>query len=47
MVKPDQYIVVAEKLVEAVLQMQQLVDRLLTAHEECEWEEPTYGKEPF
>ena len=47
MMKPEQYILVAEKLVEAVLQMQQLVDRLLTAHEEHEWEEPTYNKEPF
>ena len=47
MMKPEQYILVAEKLVEAVLQMQQLVDRLLTADEEHEWQEPTYGKEPF
>jgi hypothetical protein len=47
MMKPEQYIEVAGKLVEAMLQMQQLVDRLLTAHEEQEWPEPTYGKEPF
>jgi hypothetical protein len=47
MLKPEQYILVAEKLLDAVLQMQQLVDRLLTAHDEHEWEEPTYNKEPF
>lgn len=32
---PDNYICVAEKLVDAVLQMEQIIDRLLTAHDKA------------
>ncbi len=46
---PDNYIYVAEKLVEAVLQMQQLIDRLLTAHDDSKyWSDQNKGdKDPF
>ena len=46
---PDNYIYVAEKLVEAVLQMQQLVDRLITAHEDSKyWDRQIKdNKDPF
>ena len=46
---PDNYIDVAEKLVEAVLQMEQLIDRLLTAHDDSRYwfEQNKRDKEPF
>jgi len=46
---PEQYLLVADKLLEAVLQMEQLIERLLTAHDEnSHWlEEQNYNKEPF
>jgi len=34
---PDNYICVAEKLVDALLQMEQIIDRLLTAHDESNY----------
>jgi hypothetical protein len=46
---PDNYINVAEKLVEAVLQMEQIIDRLLTAQEESRYwlEQKKQDKDPF
>ena len=46
---PDNYIHIAEKLVEAVLQMQQLVDRLITAHDDHKYwsEQHRDDKDPF
>ncbi len=46
---PDNYIYVAEKLVEAVLQMEQIIDRLLTAQEESRYwlEQKKHDKDPF
>ena len=46
---PDNYIYVAEKLVEAVLQMEQLIDRLLTAHDDSRYwyEQKKHDKDPF
>lgn len=46
---PEQYLLVADKLLEAVLQMEQLIDRLLTAHDEnSHWlEQKKYHEEPF
>jgi len=46
---PDNYIVVAEKLVEAVLQMEQIIDRLITAHDESRYwlEQNKHDKDPF
>ena len=45
----DNYIYVAEKLVEAVLQMEQIIDRLLTAQEESRYwlEQNKHDKDPF
>lgn len=47
--KPENYVLVAEKLIEAVLQMEQLIDRLLTAHDENSYwpEQQNCDKEPF
>jgi hypothetical protein len=49
MINPDNYIYVAEKIVEAVLQMEQLVDRLLSAQEESRYwlEQKKHDIDPF
>jgi hypothetical protein len=36
-VNPNTYIFVAEKLVEAFQQMEQIIDRLITAHDEARY----------
>ena len=46
---PEQYLLVADKLLEAVLQMEQLIDRLLMVHDEnSHWlDHKHYDNDPF
>jgi hypothetical protein len=46
---PDNYIYIAEKIVEAVLHMEQLVDRLLAAQDESRYwlEQKKHDIDPF